>query len=105
MAARVRGTLRDLEVAARWRTHEHGVRPRPKRRVEIVEHGETEFGLDVTSVVTLERFRDDVRQPPPPEREQLQPVAGDGAQVPRMPLTDGAETGDQDAHVTPRPGG
>ena len=102
MASRLSGALSDLEMAARRRADEHRVGSRGERGVEILEHRQPELGFDVTALVALQRFGDDVRQAPAPVGEQLEPVTARRAEIAGVPLADRAESRDQNAHATPR---
>src|SRR5579859_7640512 len=105
MTPRLGSAPRDIDVLARGSAHEHGVRPLRERIAEIGEDAQVELLFHISPAIALERFGQDVAEAALTERQQLEIVAVDAAQVPRMPLSNRAESCDQNPHVSPRAAG
>src|SRR5258708_29145411 len=92
MAPGLRGALRDLQMLARRRAHEHGIRPGRERLVQIAEGGDGQLSFDLARAVTFEGLGHHVRQPATAEREQVEAVAIQRPPIARMPLSAATET-------------
>ena len=96
---RPHGTQSKLEMLTARRADEHGIRLQRQRVIQPGKGTYAERSLDVERIVLREPVRDDVAQTATAIGEQFEIITADRPQVARVTLPDGAQPGDEDAHL------